>query len=89
MPFYADLHIHSKYSRATSRDLDLEHNAFWARKKGVSLLGTGFYGRGTSCAERTMAEPWEPYGCRILGQTTTQLYTSPPTTANRRLPSPR
>ena len=39
--FYADLHIHSKYSRATSRDADLPHLAGWARRKGVSLLGTG------------------------------------------------
>ena len=39
--FYADLHIHSKYSRATSRDSDLEHLAIWACKKGVSVLGTG------------------------------------------------
>jgi len=39
--FYADLHIHSKYSRATSRDLDLENLAWWARKKGISVLGTG------------------------------------------------
>ena len=39
--FYADLHIHSKYSRATSRDADLEHMAIWACKKGVSVLGTG------------------------------------------------
>lgn len=39
--FYADLHIHSKYSRATSRDADLPHLAEWARRKGVSLLGTG------------------------------------------------
>ena len=39
--FYADLHIHSKFSRATSRDADLEHMAIWARKKGVSVLGTG------------------------------------------------
>ncbi len=39
--FYADLHIHSKFSRATSRDADLEHMASWARKKGVSVLGTG------------------------------------------------
>lgn len=30
-----------------------------------------------------MAQPDEPYGCRILGQTTTQLFTNPPTTANR------
>ncbi len=41
MGFYADLHVHSKYSRATSRDLDLEHMSFWARKKGVTVLGTG------------------------------------------------
>jgi len=39
--FYADLHLHSKYSRATSRDSDLEHMAIWARKKGVAVLGTG------------------------------------------------
>jgi DNA helicase II / ATP-dependent DNA helicase PcrA len=41
MTFYADLHIHSKYSRATSRDADLEHFALWARKKGLSVVGTG------------------------------------------------
>src|SRR6266508_1797756 len=29
MPFYADLHIHSKYSRACSRDCDLEHLAWF------------------------------------------------------------
>jgi len=41
MPFYADLHIHSKYSRATSGDLDFFHLALWARKKGVTVVGTG------------------------------------------------
>ena len=41
MAFYADLHIHSKYSRATSKNCDLEHLAIWARKKGISLVGTG------------------------------------------------
>ena len=41
MPFYADLHIHSKFARATSRDADLEHMALWAAKKGVTVLGTG------------------------------------------------
>lgn len=38
--FVADLHIHSKYSRATSRQMELDHLAVWARLKGVSLLGT-------------------------------------------------
>ena len=41
MAFYADLHVHSKYSRATSRNCDLEHLALWARKKGISIVGTG------------------------------------------------
>lgn len=41
MSFYADLHIHSKYSRATSRDADLEHLALWAEKKGIAVIGTG------------------------------------------------
>ena len=39
--FYADLHIHSRYSRATSRDCDLPHLDLWARKKGIALVGTG------------------------------------------------
>ena len=37
----ADLHIHSKYSRATSRDCDAPHLDFWARNKGISIVGTG------------------------------------------------
>ncbi|KAF7598004.1 MAG: hypothetical protein CGU28_15100 [Candidatus Dactylopiibacterium carminicum] len=41
MPFHADLHIHSKYSRATSRDLDLEHLAWWAARKGIAVVATG------------------------------------------------
>src|SRR5678810_224355 len=40
-PYVADLHIHSKYSRACSRDLDLPNLAWWARRKGIALLGTG------------------------------------------------
>ena len=39
--FVADLHIHSRYSRACSRDLDLPTLAWWARRKGITLLGTG------------------------------------------------
>ncbi len=37
----ADLHIHSKYSRATSKDMNIEGIAEWARIKGIALLGTG------------------------------------------------
>lgn len=39
--YIADLHIHSRYARATSRDCDAPHLDLWARKKGIALLGTG------------------------------------------------
>lgn len=39
--YIADLHIHSKYSRATSKDCDVPHLDLWARYKGIGLLGTG------------------------------------------------
>jgi DNA helicase-2/ATP-dependent DNA helicase PcrA len=39
--FYADLHVHSKYSLATSRDCDLERLALWAGRKGIAVLGSG------------------------------------------------
>ncbi|MBN1128195.1 MAG: hypothetical protein JXA71_04380, partial [Chitinispirillaceae bacterium] len=41
MKFYADLHIHSSYSRATSRELTLENLDAWGRRKGIRLIGTG------------------------------------------------
>lgn len=39
--YIADLHIHSKYSRATSKNGDLPNLDLWARRKGISLVGTG------------------------------------------------
>jgi uncharacterized protein (TIGR00375 family) len=37
----ADLHIHSRYSRATSKNLNIVNLVKWARIKGITLLGTG------------------------------------------------
>jgi uncharacterized protein (TIGR00375 family) len=41
MEFIADFHIHSKYSRATSRDMNIQHIAEWAKLKGITLMGSG------------------------------------------------
>lgn len=39
--YLADLHIHSKYAMATSRNADAPHLDAWARRKGIRLVGTG------------------------------------------------
>src|SRR3972149_7077572 len=41
MQIIADFHIHSKYSRATSKEMDVENLCKWADIKGINLLGTG------------------------------------------------
>lgn len=41
MKLIADLHIHSFYSRATSKDLTFEYIYKWARIKGVNIVATG------------------------------------------------
>ncbi len=41
MKFIADLHIHSRYSRATSPDMTPENLWKWAQLKGITVLGTG------------------------------------------------
>jgi len=41
LPVIADLHIHSRYSRATSSKLNPASLERWARIKGLGLLGTG------------------------------------------------
>ncbi|MGH3341864.1 MAG: UvrD-helicase domain-containing protein [Carbonactinosporaceae bacterium] len=61
MPFYADLHVHSKYSRACSRDCDIEHLAWWARRKGVRVVGSGDFTHPAWCEElRQALVPAEP-----------------------------
>jgi uncharacterized protein (TIGR00375 family) len=60
MNLVADLHIHSHFSRATSKDLTLEHLARWAQLKGVHILGTGDVAHPGWLAEmRAKLEPAE------------------------------
>jgi len=69
MRFHADLHVHSKYSRATSRDLDLEHLAAWAARKGIGVVATGDFTHPTWRAElKDKLVPAEPGLFRLRGE---------------------
>ena len=58
MRFIADFHIHSKFSRATSKEMEVETLARWAKKKGIALIGTGDFTHPTYFAElRSKLEP--------------------------------
>lgn len=67
MQFVADLHIHSKHSRATSRNCDLENLAWWAARKGITVLGTGDFTHPAWFDElRQKLVPAEPGLFRLL-----------------------
>jgi uncharacterized protein (TIGR00375 family) len=74
MRFYADLHVHSKYSRATSRDLDLEHLAHWAARKGIAVVATGDFTHPAWSAElKQKLVPAEPGLYRLAPEIETAL----------------
>jgi len=61
MDYIADLHIHSPYSRATSRESTLAGLAAWARVKGIQVIGTGdFTHPGWFRCLKEELEPAEP-----------------------------
>jgi uncharacterized protein (TIGR00375 family) len=60
MSFIADLHIHSKYSRATSKEMSPESLWKWAQLKGISVIGTGDFTHPQWIEE--LSEKLEPAG---------------------------
>ena len=61
MRFIADLHIHSHFSRATSRSLIPEDLFVWAQKKGITVIGTGDFTHAGWLSElQEKLEPAEP-----------------------------
>ena len=60
MMFIADLHIHSKYSRATSKDMEVTTLYKWAQWKGIKVLGTGDFTHPYYLAE--LKKNLEPLG---------------------------
>lgn len=60
MKLIVDFHIHSKHSRATSRDMDLQHLYRWGKIKGINVIGTGDFTHPGWFAElREKLEPAE------------------------------
>ena len=41
MAYVADLHIHSRFSRACSPQLNIPNLLEWAKYKGIDMMGTG------------------------------------------------
>ena len=61
MRFIADFHIHSKYSRATSKEMILENIDSFADDKGILVMGTGDFTHPQWFNEiKTKLEPAEP-----------------------------
>ena len=60
MSYIADLHVHSCYSRATSKDMVPESIWKWAQLKGISIVGTGDFTHPGWLA--VLKEKLEPFG---------------------------
>lgn len=58
MRFVADIHLHSRYARATSRDLNPENLHRWSALKGITVVGTGDFTHPAWLAE--LQEQLEP-----------------------------
>ena len=81
--FHADLHIHSKFSRACSKDCDIEHLSAGALRKGLTVLGTGDFTHPAWAAElKETLVPAEPGLFRIRPELERRLLRdSPPVCA--------
>lgn len=74
MKFIADFHIHSKFSRATSKDMDLENLNRWAKIKGIKVLGTGDFTHPLWLKElKTKLEPAELGVYKLKSEDTTRF----------------
>ena len=64
MRIIADFHIHSRYSRATSKEMEVETLAKWAGWKGIDILGTGDFTHPAYFSE--LKEKLEPAEAGLL-----------------------
>ncbi len=77
--FIADLHIHSRFSRACSKDCDIEHLSWWALRKGLTVLGTGDFTHPAWAAElKDTLVPAEPGLFRVRPDLERRLHRDTP-----------
>ena len=60
--YIADLHTHSRYSRATSKECTPEYLDLWARRKGIHLIGSGDFTHPACAEKRIQDSGWEYAG---------------------------
>ena len=79
MKIVADLHIHSKFSRATSPNMNLEILTAWSRIKGISLMGTGDFTQPTwfSELEKKLKETRKGSGFYTIDNKEPEIYFVP------------
>lgn len=76
-----DLHTHSHYSRATSKNADLKGLYYWAKLKGINIIGTGDFTHPEWFAElREFLEPAEPGLFRLRSDVAEEIDKTLPTT---------
>ena len=74
MSLIVDLHLHSKYSRATSKNMDLEGMYHWGKIKGINVIGTADFTHPEWFAElREKLEPAEPGLFKLKDEITKEL----------------
>ena len=82
--FHADLHIHSRFSRACSKNCDIPGLAWWALRKGVTVVGTGdFTHPGWAEELRETLVPAEPGLLQLRPDLAAQLRRNSPPACDR------
>jgi uncharacterized protein (TIGR00375 family) len=84
--FHADLHIHSRFSLACSRDCDVRQLAWWGLRKGVTVVGTGDFTHPAWAQElRETLVPAEPGLFRLGDDGQRQVLRSTPPSCARNI----
>ena len=84
--FHADLHIHSRFSRACSKTCDIPSLAWWALRKGITVVGTGDFTHPAWAQElRETLVPAEPGLLRLRPDLEAQLRRTAPASCDQQV----